>query len=69
MSELFGAYKVAILDSSFFTSEFSQDVKNGLKSIKVYVAGTFYSELEQYRLFLSKDKLDIFESNLAFCLI
>lgn len=66
MSELFGAYKVAILDSSFFTSEFSQDVKNGLKSIKVYVAGTFYSELEQYRLFLSKDKLDIFESNLAF---
>ena len=66
MPELFSSYRIAVLDSSFFISEFSPEIKNSLSKIKTYVAGTFNSELEQYKLFLSKDNLKIFNSNLSF---
>lgn len=66
MPGIFSNYRIAVLDSSFFLSEFTQEVKNGLKNIKVYVSGSFDSELEQYKLFLSREKLTILNSNLSF---
>ena len=53
MSELFNGYKIALLDSAFFSSEFTPEVKNGLSSIKVYVANSFNAEIEQYKEVLS----------------
>lgn len=58
MPGIYDEYKIALLDSSFFVSNFSEGVKNGLNNIKVYVADTFNSEIEQYKLVcLRKDKV------------
>lgn len=66
MPGIYDDYKIALLDSSFFVSNFSEKVKNGLNNIKVYVADTFNSEIEQYRMVLSPKKQRIYDSNIRF---
>lgn len=66
MSGIYDEYKIALLDSSFFVSNFSEGVKNGLNNIKVYVADTFNSEIEQYKLILSSKRQSIYDSNVRF---
>lgn len=66
MPGIFNEYKIALLDSSFFVSSFSEGVKNGLSNIKVYVADTFNSEIEQYKLILSSKRQSIYDSNVRF---
>ena len=66
MPGIYDEYKIALLDSSFFVSNFSEDVKNGLNNIKVYVADTFNSEIEQYKLVLSSKRKSIYDSNVRF---
>lgn len=66
MPGIYDDYKIALLDSSFFVSNFSEGVKKGLCNIKVYVAGTFNSEIEQYRMVLSTKRQKIYDSNVNF---
>lgn len=66
MPGIYDEYKIALLDSSFFVSNFSEGVKKGLSNIKVYVADTFNSEIEQYKLVLSSKRQSIYESNVRF---
>ena len=66
MPGIYDEYKIALLDSSFFVSNFSEGVKNGLSNIKVYVADTFNSEIEQYKLVLSSKRQSIYDSNVRF---
>ena len=66
MPGIYDEYKIALLDSSFFVSNFSEVVKNGLNNIKVYVADTFNSEIEQYKLVLSSKRKSIYDSNVRF---
>lgn len=66
MPGIYDEYKIALLDSSFFVSNFSEGVKNGLRNIKVYVADTFNSEIEQYKLVLSSKRQVIYDSNVRF---
>ena len=66
MSGIYDEYKIALLDSSFFVSNFSEGVKNGLNNIKIYVADTFNSEIEQYKLVLSSKRQSIYDSNVRF---
>lgn len=66
MSELSNGYKIALLDSAFFSSEFTPEVKNGLSSIKVYVANSFNAEIEQYKEVLSDERRSAYEKNVAF---
>ena len=66
MPGIYDEYKIALLDSSFFVSNFSEGVKNGLNNIKVYVADTFNSEIEQYKLVLSSKRQSIYDSNVRF---
>lgn len=66
MPGIYDEYKIALLDSSFFVSIFSEGVKKGLSNIKVYVADTFNSEIEQYKLVLSSKRQSIYDSNVRF---
>ena len=66
MSALFQNYKIALLDSSFFSSEFTNEVKSGLSAIKVYVANSFNAEIEQYKFVLSDERRKAYEKNVAF---
>lgn len=66
MSDLFSAYNMILLDSSFFVAAFSQELKSGLTSKKVFVAGTFQTELEQYKHFLPKEARTVFDANYSF---
>lgn len=66
MPGIYDEYKVALLDSSFFVSNFSEGVKKGLSNIKVYVADTFNSEIEQYKLVLSANRKIIYDANVRF---
>lgn len=66
MPGIYDEYKIALLDSSFFVSNFSEGVKNGLSNIKVYVADTFNSEIEQYKLILSSKRQSVYDSNVRF---
>ena len=66
MSGLFQSYKIALLDSAFFSSEFSPEVKSGLSSIKVYVANSFNAEIEQYKEVLSDERRIAYERNVEF---
>ncbi len=66
MSGIYDEYRIALLDSSFFVSRFSEEVKRGLSNIKVYVSDAFNSEIEQYRLILSPEKQRVFDSNVRF---
>lgn len=66
MPGIYDEYKIALLDSSFFVSNFSEGVKNGLSNIKVYVADTFNSEIEQYKLVLSSKRQSIYDANVRF---
>lgn len=66
MPGIYDEYKIALLDSSFFVSNFSDGVKNGLNNIKVYVADTFNSEIEQYKVVLSSKRQSIYDSNVRF---
>lgn len=66
MLGIYDDYKIALLDSSFFVSNFSERVKNGLNNIKVYVADTFNNEIEQYRMVLSPERQRIYDSNIRF---
>lgn len=66
MPGIYDDYKIALLDSSFFVSNFSEGVKKGLCNIKVYVADTFNSEIEQYKLVLSSKRQSIYDSNVRF---
>lgn len=66
MPGIYDDYKIALLDSSFFVSNFSEGVKKGLCNIKVYVADTFNSEIEQYKLVLSSKRQCIYDSNVRF---
>ena len=66
MAGIFDNYKIALLDSTFFISNFTDEVKNGLLGAKVYVADTINSEIEQYRIVLSADKRDIYDSNVHY---
>lgn len=66
MSALFQNYKIALLDSSFFSSEFTNEVKSGLSAIKVYVANSFNAEIEQYKFVLSDERRKAYERNVAF---
>lgn len=66
MPGIFNEYKIALLDSSFFVSNFSEGVKKGLSNIKVYVADTFNSEIAQYKLVLSSKRRNIYDSNVRF---
>ena len=66
MPGIFQEYKIALLDSSFFMSPFPQDVRDGLQDIKVYVADTFNSEIEQYKTLLSKKRYSDYNNNIDF---
>ena len=66
MSHIYDSYKIALLDASFFLSPFSDEVKKGLSNSKIYVAETFKSELEQYKLILSEKKQKVYEENIKF---
>jgi len=50
MPGLFENYRVALLDSSFFVSKFSESVQIGLEDVNVYVADTFNAEIEQVKV-------------------
>ncbi|MDO4615221.1 MAG: hypothetical protein Q4B15_06285, partial [Lachnospiraceae bacterium] len=66
MSGLFFDCHVALLDVSFFRKEFSDTLKEELKKLNVYVAGTFISVCGQYQSMLAEDKKKILQSNLSF---
>lgn len=66
MPGLFENYRVALLDSSFFVSKFSESVQIGLEDVNVYVADTFNAEIEQYKAVLSSSKSAAYEANIIF---
>lgn len=63
MSHLFEEYKIVVLDSTFFCKSFTQEFKDGLSKTKVYVSGTFNTEIEQYRQVLSAERKKIYSEN------
>ncbi|MEE0954244.1 MAG: hypothetical protein U0L49_00340 [Eubacterium sp.] len=66
MSALFEAYKIALLDSSFFMTPFSDAVRDSLTRVKVYAADTFNSEIEEYRKILSPNRQKLYDANVRF---
>jgi len=66
MPGLFENYRVALLDASFFVSNFSESVRMGLEDVNVYVADTFNAEIEQYMAVLSSNKRTVYEANIDF---
>ncbi len=66
MPGLFQNYRVALLDSSFFASKFTEEVQNGLEEVNIYVADTFNAEIEEYKVLLSSSKSATYEANIIF---
>lgn len=66
MSELFKNYKVALLDSSFFLLPFTDELKQGLSEIKVYVSDTFNTEIEQFHEIITDERKAFYLDNLSF---
>lgn len=66
MPGLFQKYRIALLDASFFVSEFSDKVRRGLEQINVYVADTFLAEVEQYKAVLPASKRAAYDENIRF---
>lgn len=66
MPGLFDNYRVAVLDASFFTGEFSKSVQRDLENVKIYVADTFSAEVDQYKAVLPKGKRAVYDANIAF---
>ena len=63
MSNLFERYKIVVLDSTFFSTSFTQELKESLSKTKVYVSGTFNTEIEEYRHVLSDERKKIYSEN------
>ena len=63
MPNLFEGYKIVILDSTFFSANFTQEFKDGLSKTKVYVSSTFNTEIEEYRQVLSVEQKKIYSEN------
>lgn len=63
MPNLFEGYKIVVLDSTFFSASFTQEFKDGLSKTKVYVSGTFNTEIEEYRQVLSVEQKKIYSEN------
>lgn len=63
MSNLFEGYKIVVLDSTFFSTSFTQELKESLSKAKVYVSGTFNTEIEEYRHVLSDERKKIYSEN------
>lgn len=63
MSNLFEGYKIVVLDSTFFSTSFTQELKESLSKTKVYVSGTFNTEIEEYRHVLSDERKRIYSEN------
>lgn len=66
MENLFQNYKIVVLDSSFFVSEFSESFQESLKCSYVYIAGTFRTELNQYKKILPLSKKNVYNKNIDF---
>lgn len=66
MNGIFGAYKVALIDSSFYFKAFSYQLREALKQIKVYVGQTFRDETEQISRVLSERRRPVYQENLSF---
>ena len=63
MSNLFEGYKIVVLDSTFFSTSFTRELKESLSKTKVYVSGTFNTEIEEYRHVLSDERKRIYSEN------
>lgn len=63
MSNLFEGYRIVVLDSTFFSAYFTQELKEGLNNTKVYVSGTFNAEIEEYRKVISEERKKIYSEN------
>ena len=66
MDGMFGAYKVALIDSSFYLKSFSDRLRHALKETKVYVGQTFRDEVEQISRVLSERRRPVYDENLNF---
>lgn len=66
MGGLFSAYRVALVDSSFYFRPFSSELRSALKEIKVYVGHTFRDETDQISKVLSKNRRPVYEENRSF---
>lgn len=66
MNGLFSAYRVALIDSSFYFRPFSLELREALKGIKVYVGRTFGDETDQISKVLSEKRRPVYEENRHF---
>jgi len=60
---IFEGYKIVVLDSTFFSARFTKEFKASLNNVKIYVSGTFNTEIEEYRLVLSTERKKIYSEN------
>lgn len=63
MSNLFEGYKIVVLDSTFFSTSFTKELKESLSKTKVFVSDTFNIEIEEYRHVLSDERKRIYSEN------
>lgn len=66
MDGMFSAYRVALVDSSFYFRRFSDRLRKALKETKIYVGETFRDETEQISKVLSDRRRPVYEENLNF---
>lgn len=63
MSNLFEGYTIVVLDSTFFSTSFTQELKESLSKVQVYISGTFNTEIEEYRHVLSEERKRVYSEN------
>ena len=66
MSVSFKGFNVALLDSTFFFSVFSPELKSFLQATCVYTANTFDQEIKQFKQILPSDQASAYAKNVNF---
>lgn len=66
MQGIYQNYEVILLDSAFFTAEFSKEEQESLGQTPIFTAPSFTIEVEQYTKLLTEKQQQIYHSNLDF---